>query len=93
LRTSLLPAAWAWFAAGAACAQEVEDWNVHLQSTYVWQTKPAFNSPYEGEHSLKGSHEKSYSFTATAAFGLRLGSRTEVYLDPELAQGVRSIRR
>jgi high affinity Mn2+ porin len=76
------------FAAGTAGAHEIEDWNLKLQSTYVWQAKPAFTSPYEGEHSLKGAREKSYSFTATAAFGLRLGANTELYVDPELAQGV-----
>jgi len=69
-------------------AQEQESWSAHLQSTYVWQTKPAFNAPYEGPNSLSGSKEKSYSFTGTASLGLRLGPATEAYLDPEVAQGV-----
>jgi high affinity Mn2+ porin len=76
------------FSGGTAGAHDIEDWNLKLQSTYVWQGKPAFTSPYEGEHSLKGASEKSYSLTATAAFGLRLGANTELYVDPELAQGV-----
>lgn len=75
-------------AVGAAQAQDVEDWNAKLQSTYVWQAKPAIRSPYEGAHSLLGQREKSYSFTATAAFGVRLGTKTELYFDPEVAQGV-----
>ena len=75
-------------AVGAAQAQEVEDWNAKLQSTYVWQAKPAIRSPYEGVHSLQGIREKSYSFTATAAFGVRLVPGTELYFDPEVAQGV-----
>ncbi len=75
-------------AIGAAQAQDVEDWNSKLQSTYVWQAKPAIRSPYEGAHSLQGAREKSYSFTATAAFGVRLGRNTELYFDPEVAQGV-----
>ena len=73
---------------GMAQAQQVEDWNVKLQLTYVWQAKPAIRSPYEGDHSLNGAREKSYSFTATAAFGVRLGANTELYFDPEVAQGV-----
>ena len=73
---------------GAAHSQVVEDWNAKLQSTYVWQAKPAIRSPYEGAHSLQGAREKSYSFTATAAFGVRLGNSTELYFDPEVAQGV-----
>jgi hypothetical protein len=71
-----------------ATAQEAEQWNFHAQSTYVWQNKPAFNARYDGPNSLSTAAEKSYSFTATAAFGLRLGADTELYFDPELAQGV-----
>lgn len=71
-----------------AAAQEQESWNAHFQSTYVWQSKPQFHSPYEGPNSLRGEHERSYSFTGTAAFGARLGRSTEVYFDPEVAQGV-----
>jgi hypothetical protein len=64
-----------------------EDWNAKAQSTIVWQFKPAFNSPYEGAHTLSGAREDSYSFTATAALGLRIGASTELYFDPEAAQG------
>jgi hypothetical protein len=69
------------------CAEQ-EDWNLKLQSTYVWQRKPAIDSPYAGPHSLVRDREKSYSLTATAALGLRLGQTTELYFDPEVAQGV-----
>lgn len=74
--------------ATCAIAQDQESWNAHFQSTFIWQAKPAFQSPYEGPNSLSGSRERSYSLTATAALGLRIGPRTEVYLDPEAAQGV-----
>ena len=67
---------------------EPEDWNLKLQSTYIWQAKPALTSPYAGSHSLVGEREKSYSLTATAALGVRLGKSTELYLNPEVAQGV-----
>lgn len=73
----------------ASTAQEQESWwNAHFQTTYVWQRKPSFAAPYSGPNSLSGAPEKSYSFTGTAAFGLRLGSSTEAYFDPEVAQGV-----
>ncbi|GAC1607222.1 MAG: hypothetical protein NVS3B2_16020 [Ramlibacter sp.] len=71
-----------------AAAQDTESWNVHAQSTYVWQTKPAFSARYDGPNSLSAGAEKSYSFTATAALGLRLGPQTALYFDPELSQGV-----
>jgi len=72
----------------AAMAQDPDAWNAHFQSTYIWQTKPSFSSPYEGPNSLRGAAERSYSTTGTAAFGLRLASHTEVYFDPEVAVGV-----
>ena len=74
--------------AATAAAQEEESFSAHFQSTYVWQRKPAMRSPYEGPNSLLGAAEKSYSFTATGAFGLRLGPATEIYFNPEVAQGV-----
>lgn len=71
-----------------AFSQEQESSNAHFQSTYGRQTKPAFRSPYDGPNSLNSAHERSYSFTATAALGLRIAPHTEVYLDLEAAQGV-----
>ncbi|MFG6464046.1 carbohydrate porin [Roseateles sp. DXS20W] len=69
-------------------AQDQEAWNAHFQSTYIWQKKPSLSSPYAGPNSLLAQAEKSYSFTATAAFGVRLSRLTEAYFDPEVAQGV-----
>ena len=83
---------WTWAAAAAAAtgahAQQAEDWNLKLQATYIWQGKPEFSSPYEGPHSLRGEREKSYSLTATVALGVRLAPNTELYVNPEVAQGV-----
>ena len=76
--------AWPILAWGA----EPENWNLKLQSTYIWQSKPPVTSPYSGPHSLVGEREKSYSLTATAALGVRLGKATELYFDPEVAQGI-----
>lgn len=76
---------------GAAAAQgspEPERWNARFQATYIWQTKPAFPAAYSGVNSLSAAAEKSYSFTSTAYFGLRLARDTELYFNPELVQGV-----
>ena len=73
---------------GSAFAQDQESWNAHFQATWIRQIQPAFHSPYEGPHSLRGDAGGSYSLTGTASFGLRLGMSTEVYLDAEVAQGV-----
>jgi len=65
-----------------------ESWNAHAQTTYVWQSKPSFSAPYTGQYSLRTEREKSYSFSATAAFGWRPWQGGELYFDPELLQGV-----
>ena len=67
---------------------EYEQWNAKFQATYVWQLKPSFAASYSGPNSLSNEHEKSYSFTATAALGFRPWSGGELYFDPEVAQGV-----
>lgn len=71
-----------------AHAEEQQNWDAKFQSTYIWQRKDAFAAPYSGANSLTPGAEKSYSFTATAAFGFRPWTGVELYLDPELAQGV-----
>lgn len=63
-------------------------WDAKFQSTYIWQTKPPFKAAYSGPNSLSADHEKSYSFTATAFLGARWWEGAEVYLNPELVQGV-----
>lgn len=67
-------------------AQE-EAWNAHAQATNVWQAKPSFRAPYSGPASLLPQRETGYSFSATAAFGLRPWAGAELYFDPELVQG------
>jgi hypothetical protein len=69
-----------------------ETWNAKFQSTFISQIKPSLNSPYAGQNSLSGMKEKSYSLTATAYLGLRLGGdsskSTELYFNSEAVQGV-----
>ena len=75
------------FVPGLAPA-ELLDVDVHGQATCVWQRKSAFDAPYSGEHSLRAERERSYSFTGTLALGVRPWRGGELYLDPEVAQGV-----
>ncbi len=67
---------------------EPESWNLKFQSTYVWQEKSPFSAAYSGTNSLSTKKEHSYSFTATAALGLRPWTGGEIYVDPEAAQGI-----
>jgi hypothetical protein len=72
-----------------ASAQEAApDFAVHGQTTYIWQTKPAFNAAYSGPNSLSPLAETSYSFTVTADLGLRLWQGAQLHLNPEGALGV-----
>ena len=65
-----------------------EDWNAKFQSTYIWQHQSGFRSPYSGQNSLPASPEKAYTFSFTPAFGKRLWDGAELYIDPEIVQGV-----
>lgn len=64
-------------------------YSLHGQATYVLQYKNRFNSPYEGEKSLlsTGDVGKSYTVTITPFLGVRLWQGTEVFYNPEAAQG------
>ena len=66
----------------------MEPYGAKFQATYVWQRKCPFGAAYTGANSLIPDIEKSYSFTATAAFGARTWRGGEVYIDPEVSQGV-----
>ena len=65
-----------------------EGLDLHGQATWIWQSKPAFFAPYSGPHSLSNLQEKSYSFTSTVSAGWRAGPNTEMYLNPEVVQGM-----
>lgn len=65
-----------------------EAWNAHFQATYIWQKKPSFSAAYTGTNSLSPFTEKSYSFSSTAVLGWRPWAGGELYVNPELVQGV-----
>lgn len=90
-RRAGLGALWLAFALPAAAWADTaatEDWNAKFQTTYIWQGKRPLAAAYSGRNSLRVDEESSYSFTATAALGWRLGPDTELYFNPEAAQGV-----
>lgn len=70
-----------------AAGDPSERWAVHVQSTLVVQAHPAFRSPYRGANSLDPAARGDETFDATLFAGLRLGPRTEVWINPEIDQG------
>jgi len=71
----------------AAPTVERQDRDAKFQTTYIWQNKPSFNSPYSGPNSLSPNRETSYTWTVTAYFGLRPWEGGELYFNPEGIQG------
>ncbi len=68
------------------------DWfSIHSQSTYIWQQKGNFHSPYYGQNSLtnrsEGGGGKSYTWSVTGFFGTRLWEGAEAYYNPEMFEG------
>lgn len=61
--------------------------NLHFQTTYIYQYKPSFHSPYSALHSLSGKAEKANSLTATLFLGLRLWKGAAFFVNPEIAGG------
>ncbi len=70
-----------------ANASGIERFNLHFQTTYVGQYKPAFNSKYQSVNSLDSAEDVQNSVTATLFLGIRLWKGAEVYVNPELAGG------
>ena len=69
-------------------ASGVENTSVHAQVTYNWQHHPAFRAAYTGPNSILPVAENMYTFTTTAFLGFRPWQDGEVYLTPEVSQGV-----
>ena len=71
-----------------ADTEQIENFSVHGQATFIRQQKPGFSAAYSGPNSLSPNRERSYSFTSTAFLGARLAPDTELYFNPELVQGL-----
>jgi len=61
-------------------------WNLHFQTTFVWQDKRPFEAAYTGTNSLVPQRETAYTLTATLFLGARLWKGAELYLNPETIQ-------
>jgi high affinity Mn2+ porin len=72
---------------GQTSLPESNDFNVHGQTTFIWQGYPQFRSPYQGQKSLPGGGQGRESWTATGFLGWRLWQGGELYFNPELDQG------
>lgn len=86
----LLPAALSSVLAGAqtdSIRKPESRFNLHFQTTYIYQYSARFKTPYSGKNSLSGDEEKQNSLTMTLFGGARLWKGAAVYLNPELAGG------
>jgi high affinity Mn2+ porin len=62
-------------------------WEIHGQTTFIFQGYPPFRSPYEGVNSLPGVGQSRETWTVSAFLGMRLWQGGELYYNPELLQG------
>ncbi len=64
-----------------------ENWNFHMQATYVGQGHPGFAAKYSGFNSLSAQPEFKSSLTATIFAGAAVWKGGEIYCNPELING------
>lgn len=62
-------------------------WELHGQTTFIFQGYPQIRSPYEGVNSLPGDGQSRETWTVSAFLGVRLWPGAELYYNPELLQG------
>ena len=65
-----------------------ETWAVHGQLTNIWQYHPEFRSPYQGANSLDHLEHVNETTDADLYAGLSLWKGMEVWVDPEINQGI-----
>jgi len=71
----------------APATPDLDNVNVHGQTTFVWQGFPAFRSPFAGTNSFPGGGEGRETIDATLYAGLRLWQGAELWVNPEIDQG------
>ncbi len=69
-------------------AEPFQYFTYNIQSTYVWQKHPQFSAAYDGASSLQSNQEIGYTLSATAFLGIRPWKGTEIFIDPEVTQGL-----
>ncbi|MBV8187365.1 MAG: carbohydrate porin [Alphaproteobacteria bacterium] len=62
-------------------------WEVHGQSTFIYQGYPAFAAAYDGPQSLPSIGQSRDTWTSSLFLGVRLWKGGELYYNPELLQG------
>ena len=62
-------------------------WELHGQTTFIFQGYPAFSAPYSGDNSLPPLGQSRETWTVSAFLGVRLWQGGELYYNPELLQG------
>jgi high affinity Mn2+ porin len=62
-------------------------WEIHGQSTFIFQGYPPFAAAYDGPSSLPSGGQSRQTWTVSAYLGVRLWQGGEFYYNPELLQG------
>jgi high affinity Mn2+ porin len=62
-------------------------WEIHGQTTFIYQGYPAFSAPYDGPQSLPSIGQARNTYTGGVFIGVRLWQGGELYYNPELLQG------
>ncbi len=62
-------------------------WELHGQTTFIYQGYPPFSAPYDGPNSLPMLGQSRETWTVSAFLGMRLWQGGELYYNPELLQG------
>src|SRR5471032_1376335 len=60
---------------------------IHGQSTFIYQGYPAFSAAYDGPNSLPAAGQARETWTTSLFLGVRLWRGAEFYFNPELLQG------
>jgi high affinity Mn2+ porin len=62
-------------------------WEIHGQTTFIYQGYPAFGAAYSGTNSLPPEGQSRETWTVSAFLGVRLWQGGEFYYNPEMLQG------
>ena len=62
-------------------------WEIHGQTTFIYQGYPAFSAGYDGLNSLPMLGQSRETWTVSAFLGVRLWEGGSFYYNPELLQG------
>ena len=75
------------FAQSEKTLLDSSQYQLHFQQTIIAQYKPSMPAKYSGKNSLSAAEEAQTSLTATFFTGLKMGKKTWLYFNPEIAGG------